>query len=153
MNRNLIFAFFLLTLTGSAMPQEYLVSVGLKLGYTWGNGSGSFNTGGEISMIFFKDENLIYPLGIVIDYEYISHLNGSKLHLGIEKNFRLFGVDIGPSVLFGNENKLGISFIPYAGILLIPYADFSFFEGISTQSAGTYLKFPVMTNIDFSLGG
>jgi len=66
----------------------------------------------------------------------------------------MFGLDVGPTIMFGEEKNLGISIIPYAGFLLIPYGEFSFYNGYSTQAVGAYIKLPIKTNIkSFNLGG
>jgi hypothetical protein len=71
--------------------------------------------------------------------------------LGIEKNISLFGIDVGPTFLFGKENKVGFSVISYAGVLLIPYVDIAGFKDLNTIGVGTYVKFPLQSNIKIKM--
>jgi len=145
----------LLLFPGNINAQDTFVSVGIKLGYLWGKGGGSFYPGVEISAVTWGDRsNKLYPFGFTLDYEYISHLKSSRIHLGFEKNVEIFGVDVGPTIVLGEENNFGISIIPYAGFILIPYGEFSIFRGYTTYGTGAYIKVPIRTNTHrFSVGG
>jgi len=139
------------------MAKDYFISVGFKLGYIWGKGGGSSNGGIEASIVYWGDEDhKWYPYGFVLGWDAIPHLKSTKLHLGIEKNtdigseknLPLVGVDVGPTLLFGQNNKLGFSIITYAGFIVIPYANLSFFKALTTQEIGAYIKLPVRTNVN-----
>ena len=153
-NKLCLILLFVLIFFNVIKAQDYFISVGVKLGYLWGKGDGSFNTGVEASIMFWKNDDKLYPFGFVFDYDIAKHLKSDRIHIGIQKNVSIYGVDIGPTFMFGEENSLGISVIPYAGFLLIPYGEFSFYNGYSVQGVGSYLKFPIKSKAKrFSFGG
>ncbi len=119
------------------------INPGFKLGYTFGE-QGGFTYGFELSVTTDIIKNQSGGrIGVVFDVDACK--DWTRIHTGIEASAVIVGCDIGPSFLFRNDTvSYGFSFIPFAGILLYPYYNFSYFEdGFSTHEIGSYFKLPI----------
>jgi hypothetical protein len=124
-------------------------TIGPKLGYTLGD-NGGFTWGFEATYLPAQprsksDSSFIASIwGITADLTFWK--DHSTLHFGIEKNFDILGVDVGPTGFFYNGHSyLGFSIIPYAGFLIYGYYEYAqpiFDKGF--QSWGGYLKVPLV---------
>lgn len=115
---------------------QVFVNPGIKLGYAFGK-EGGFVFGWEISVTFLGDYMI---WGIVADYDTIKDLN--RFHLGIECSRAGIGLDVGPSFAWENEKSYaGFSIIPYGGLLVYPYYNYSYFwKRGSIHEIGSYFK-------------
>ena len=142
--RNYVFLFvFCLWNCQAQTPQaHYFFDPGIKLGYSFGEGGG-FVYGVELSFVITGRDSRHPSYGITFDYDILP--NGSKYHLGVEYMSPFVGLDIGPSVLSTDSSTLyGLSVIPFAGILILPYYNFTYFTpDITFHEVGTYLKVPI----------
>lgn len=126
-------------------PQVYL-NPGLKFGYTFGD-HGGFTYGFEVSVTTnFKNQETAVWYGVVVDVDFCK--DWTRLHTGIEASAIGFGFDVGPSFLFRNDTvSYGVSLIPFLGIIVFPYYNFSYFDnGFETHELGSYFKLPVMVS-------
>lgn len=120
-------------------PQIY-INPGIKLGYTFGD-DGGFTYGFELSITTnFKNQQTSNWYGVVVDVDFCK--DWTRLHTGIEASSIGVGCDVGPSFLFRNDTvSYGVSFIPFIGIIVYPYYNFSFFDnGFASHELGSYFK-------------
>lgn len=118
-------------------------SPGIKLGYAFGE-KGEFVYGFECSLVI-DDNNKPndYRYGLVISWEIFKE--EKRIHFGGEVNFSgdllLFGLEIGPTIIVGENQEVGISFTPYCGAFIIPYLRLNIFPRTYTDlEVGTFLK-------------
>lgn len=138
----IILLYFLISI--SVICQTRLsVNPGIKLGLAFGE-EVQFIFGCELSFVFYNvGSNADSRFGFVLDYDRIDDIK--RLHLGIEYMYRTIGMDIGPTFAW-KESKLhyGFSLIPFGGIIILPYLNYTNIEGIPDQfDFGTYLKLPI----------
>jgi len=148
-----IILFILLTIT--VLSQTKLsINPGIKLGIAFGEKT-QFIFGTEVSFVFYNlRQDLDQRIGIVIDYDGID--NVERLHFGIEYMYRAVGIDIGPTfALKDSETHYGFSIIPFGGVFILPYLNYTNIEGFKDQfDFGTYLKLPIpLSKEHFSIGG
>lgn len=133
-----------------ALPAQGLINPGIKLGYTFGP-QGGFTYGFEVSYTSTAAVDGVIR-GAVVDLEQCKDL--TMLHLGVEwtdighggNAIPWPGVCIGPSFLWGNEEKgeLALSIIPYFGVIAYPYFEYTIRPtGSDLFQIGTYLKVPI----------
>jgi hypothetical protein len=148
MLKYLWFLFCGLCFSQTQLPVEthYFLSPGIKIGYTLGE-SGGFTYGFEVSYVITGQNNLDPAYGFVLDYDWFG--KSRKLHLGVEFMRQLGGIDIGPTLVWTNEQLvIGGSVIPFFKFLVAPYINFSYLNNNETLfEVGTYLKAPIQTDI------
>ena len=147
MKKIIVLVFAILFSANIVEAQLGFFSVGLKIGYSFGN-NGGLTMGIEGSYFHLADDGR--SVGAVISVDGWKEYR--RLHLGIESNFKtkaedvmeLAGFEIGPTILMRDgEYDIGIGATPYFGVFIIPYYTFTFYdENFHTHEAGTYLKFP-----------
>lgn len=115
---------------------QTFVNPGIKLGYAFGKEEG-FIFGFEISVTSLAND---WIQGIVLDYDIINNLR--KVHLGFEVSRGGVGLDAGPTIALENGNVYyGFSIIPYAGVAIYPYYNFTYlWKKGALHEAGSYLK-------------
>ncbi len=135
---------FLMILACTSKVQAYegqvYLNPGLKFGYTFGD-QGGFTYGFEVSITTnFKNQEIAVWSGVVVDVDFCK--DWTRLHTGIEASAIGFGFDVGPSFLFRNDTvSYGVSLIPFLGIIVFPYYNFSYFDnGFETHELGSYFK-------------
>ncbi len=140
----IFFFLFLFIESYSQVKTHYFVNPGIKIGYVIGNGGG-FIFGTEFSFVMIKKEinSNSHHYGFVIDYDYSRDF--SRLHFGVEYSYLLLGMDVGPTFGWNNAKKfVGLSVIPFTGIFLFPYYNYTYFtDGITMRDVGTYFKLPL----------
>ena len=146
-----IFLSFLIVFfsTGIAKAQHDFLTVGLKVGYAFGQ-SGGLVMGIEGSYFHLAGDGK--SIGAVISID--GFKEDRRLHLGIESNFKtkakdvmeLAGFEVGPTILMHDGGyDIGIGATPYFGVFIIPYYSFTFYDkDFQTHEAGTYLKLPFL---------
>jgi hypothetical protein len=126
----------------------YYVNPGIKLGYMFGE-NGGFVFGFELSITrFTENDGFIY--GYVFDYDITKTV--TRLHIGIEASRTLVGLDVGPTFAWiKGEGKMGLSIIPFGGILFYPYYNYTIlFPNTTLQEIGSYLKFTLPQDRGFN---
>lgn len=120
-----------------SFAQRLYINPGIKLGYMFGE-KGGFVFGYELSFLMENTKrDMLW--GFVIDYDKINNME--RLHLGIEA-IRAVGLDIGPTFVWEDgKNYTGFSAIPFGGIILIPYYNFTYLYQKGTfHEIGSYVK-------------
>lgn len=131
------FLFFLAMNNSSADEGPTFLNIGIKLGYTLGN-NGGFTYGFEVSYTKFYTPCIV---GTVFDIDFLEKM--TKYHLGLEATSIITaGLCIGPTLIVEEGTKdIGLSIIPYGGILLYPYFNYTIrFSKPSLFEVGTYIK-------------
>lgn len=125
---------FLFIASNSVLAQVF-VNPGIKFGYQFGSDGLVF--GFELSVTSIGKKAI---WGVVVDYDIIKEMK--RLHIGIESTLGWVGLDLGPTFAWdGKNNYTGFSIIPYGGIFVIPYANFTFlFKKGNYFELGSYLK-------------
>lgn len=144
----LVLILLLLILPGIISAQRFYLNPGIKLGYSFGK-EGGFVFGFEVSATYFNEKESTF-WGVVFDYDKISTLN--RIHIGIEGSKSVFGLDLGPTFAWDENNKYtGFSIIPYTGLFAYPYYNFTWLGGKGVfHEVGSYLKIGIgNTNIKF----
>jgi hypothetical protein len=121
---------------------NYFFSPGIKLGYAFGeNGGFAFGFEGSYIVTGNYGDDPIY--GVVLDYDWSGEIE--KFHIGIEYIRHLAGVDLGPTIAWKDGNRyLGFSVIPFVGVLINPYYNYTFLNGeFDLQEVGAYVKVPI----------
>ena len=130
------------------------ISPGIKMGIAFGE-KVQFIFGTELSFVFYnfgKDNS--ERTGITLNYDGIDDVK--RFHFGFEYMYRFVGIDIGPTLAW-KESKMhyGFSVIPFGGLILLPYFNYTNIQGINDQfDFGSYLKFPIpLSKERLNLGG
>ena len=134
----------LLVTTLAAENNPIWLSIGVKLGHTYGKGGG-FTWGFEASCVSWV-ANESFMVGGVCDIDFCKER--SKLHLGVEGGRWLIGADIGPTWAFGTDSSaMGLTVTPFVS-LVIPalYYSRTFFAQSHLNELGAYVKFPMPIN-------
>jgi hypothetical protein len=129
--------------------QDYdnsFLSLGIKLGYQWGDIDG-FVYGFEASYI--KDSEKFGKIGAVLDIDYCKAY--TTIHLAPEWSVGIVGMDFGPTLLipdksvYDKPNQWGMSLNVFTLGGIIPFYDYSYFpsSNITYNQIGSYLKIPV----------
>ena len=137
-------------------PDATIISLGVKLGYTFGD-AGGFTFGVELSILVRTSPNLTAVLahGPALDLSWASH--GIFIaRLGWQAVSWIFGIEGGPAIVTGRDGthfSLGVT--PWlGGVFVVPYYTHSFVIGGSTvQEVGTYLKLPLCPSCESGGGG
>lgn len=154
MKKIILIFFVLISSFGTLQAQNGFLSVGAKFGYAFGS-EGGFIFGVEGSYFHLSDGK---SFGAVLSID--AWENTRRFHLGVESNFdgqqnvylNLVGFEIGPTLLKHNgEYDLGLGVTPYAGIFIIPYYTFTYYDkDFMMHEAGSYLKVPILLEGDLS---
>ncbi|MDR3667574.1 MAG: hypothetical protein P4L35_12090 [Ignavibacteriaceae bacterium] len=136
-----IFLIVLLLGFSRSFAQDMYVNPGIKLGYMFGE-NGGFVIGFELSVTRY-DNKTGSIWGLVLDLD--ETVKMTKLHLGVESSTAFLGLDAGPAFIWqDNKGYWGFSFIPYGGVFLYPYYNFTFnFQNIYYHEIGSYIKFTI----------
>jgi hypothetical protein len=121
-------------------------SPGIKLGYNF-SAHGGFTYGIELSYVNLVEGGVFTPLGL-LSYGPVLNIDRfnkiTRIHLGIEAA-SLIGVCVGPTLVI-NDNKFtwGYSVIPFVGLFVYLYYNYTYVEGKRFEEIGTYLKCPIL---------
>ena len=136
-----IFVLALFLGISNSYAQKAFVNPGVKVGYMFGE-NGGFVWGFEISVLIYNaKQDMLW--GIVLDYDIVNNMK--RLHIGIEGTRAAIGLDIGPTFVWENdESYTGFSIIPFGGIIIIPYYNFTYLihKG-DFHEIGSYLKISI----------
>ncbi len=128
------------------------INPGIKLGYAFGD-NGGFVFGLEISIVEHSGSDFVY--GFVLSFDHIN--DAAIFHAGFEATGAwLIGIEVGPSFMLKNgEKSYGFGITPYAGFILMPYMNISWFSNKqSFFQFGSYIKIPLqLRGKRFSLAG
>lgn len=124
---------------------NYFLNPGMKLGYAFGE-NGGFTYGFELSFVVTSRDSKHPSRGITLNYDFIS--KGSRVHLGFEYLSPFIGIDVGPTMYTTQStNNFGFSVIPFIGIFIIPYYNFTYINSDGTfNEIGSYIKIPIQTD-------
>ena len=124
---------------------HYFLNPGVKLGYAFGEGGGLVY-GCELSFVITGRDSKHSSNGVTFNYDFIP--NGHRLHVGYEYLSPFAGFDIGPTMITTKtKNDFGFSIIPFAGILAIPYYNFTYVPSLgAVHEVGSLLKIPIQTD-------
>ena len=139
-----VFLIVLLLGFGNSLAQITYVCPGIKMGYMFGE-KGGFVFGVELSVINLNNESPA-SWGCLLDFDIIH--NVKRFHLGIEGIAYIVGLDIGPTFVFEKgESYTGLSIIPFGGLILVPYYNYTdLFKNASYSEIGSYLKIPIQAS-------
>lgn len=133
---------------GTPRPAEansVTMNPGAKFGYTFGRG---WTWGFEVSVTWLRPElDWTIGSGAVLDLTWTKGL--FELRGGYEVFGPLYGIEVGPALVFGEKTYLAIDVTPWLGVIVNPYMTMSFgIGGPSRTEMGTYLKLPICVHDD-----
>lgn len=127
-------------------PQTRMsINPGIKTGIAY-HEKYEFVFGYELSFVFFqRGEEERHKVGIVFNYDKVNGIK--RFHVGIEYLYRYVGVDIGPTFGWKDGKPIkGFSVIPFGGLFLLPYYNFTYFFGeTNVHELGSYVKLAIPT--------
>ena len=147
---------WLLSLAGCAsllpkqnpFPDHFIVSPGIKVGYTIGarHGDGGLTWGAELTFPrrTWADLHAIVAAGPAINLTWSPH--AFQFRAGGELVSWFAGIEGGPAVV---SDRSGVHYAfaigPWAGLIVVPYFThtFVFIDGQDYNDFGTYLKLPI----------
>jgi hypothetical protein len=143
----LLGAFFALAAPAKAQRTIFILSPGIKLGYTFGD-PGGFTFGAEVSyvkMINTRSEPILpygFAYGPVINFDRFNRV--TRIHVCMEVVMGV-GLCIGPTlVIQSGQTHWGYSVIPFFGLFAYPYYNFTAVDGFTFHEVGSYLKGPIL---------
>ena len=124
-----------------------IFSPGIKLGYTFGD-PGGFTYGVELSYVEMVNHQPYHGLPYGFSYGPVFNLDRfdgvTRLHLGFETVLGV-GLCIGPTlVIQDGRQHWGYSVIPFIGLIVYPYYNFTSAGDFRFNEVGSYLKFPIL---------
>jgi hypothetical protein len=135
-------------------PDATVISPGVKLGYTFGDGGG-FTYGAELTVLWRTGPDLaaILAHGPALN---LSWNGGSfQLRAGWEIVSWFAGIEAGPALVSdrtGTHVAVGVS--PWLGALVVPYYTYTWVPASDdVRELGTYLKLPLCFSCKSSGGG
>ena len=127
------------------IADAFVVSPGIKVGYTFGDGGG-FTWGAEVTVMRGTgiDLSAIVAHGAALNVGW-SHRGTFQLRAGWQVVSWLVGVEAGPALVWRDgQARLGFGVTPWVGIITVPYYTYTFMPGgPNIRETGIYLKLPV----------
>jgi|JI8StandDraft_1071087.scaffolds.fasta_scaffold60375_1 hypothetical protein len=119
------------------------INPGVKFGYSFGE-KGGFTYGVQLSITSTFSSSFSPFWGGIVFNAY--KCNGRKsVHFGAQASYWGFGMEAGPTYLYENgSSHSGYSIIPFGGLIIIPYYNYTKFEtdSLTSHEVGSYIKIP-----------
>lgn len=126
-----------------------MVSPGIKVGYTFGDGGG-FTWGAEVTVMRGTGADL----SAILAHGPALNLGWSRgtfqLRAGWQLVSWLVGVEAGPALVWRDgQARFGVGVTPWLGGIVVPYYTYTFLPGASNlREAGIYLKLPLCSGCE-----
>jgi hypothetical protein len=127
------------------LADAIVVSPGIKVGYTFGDGGG-FTYGAEITVMRGTGTELsaIVAHGAALNLGW-SRGGTFQLRAGWQVVSWLVGIEAGPALVWRDgQARFGAGVTPWLGAIAVPYYTYTFMPGVpDIREAGIYLKLPL----------
>jgi len=122
-----------------------VVSPGIKVGYTFGDGGG-FTWGAEVTVMRGTGTELsaIVAHGAALNLGWSRH-GTFQLRAGWQLVSWLVGIEAGPALVWRDgQARFGFGVTPWLGVIAVPYYTYTLMPGApDIRETGIYLKLPV----------